>query len=157
MVSRTLTLIAALAALVIAGCGGSSGGQLSKADYTKQINEAGQALSKSFSSLGTDIGKSKDSKALGTKLTAGGKVLHDAADKIGAIKPPDNAKDANKKLVDGFNAMGDSFDKAGQSASGGNTTAVVTEIQGILSSPGVKLVNDAIKSLKAAGYQISSQ
>ena len=154
MVTRTLALLAALVALVLVGCGG--GDQLSKDEYIKELNAAGKALSTSFGSLGQGIGNTKDTAALGSKFNEAAKVLRDASKKIADINPPDNAKDANKKLADGLNTMADSFEAIGKEAKGSDPTKLLPKINGLTTSDGIKQVTTAINDLKAKGYAVSN-
>lgn len=156
MVTRTLALLAALVALVLVGCGG--GDQLSKDEYIKELNSAGKALSTSFGSLGEGIGNTKDTATLGAKFADASKVLRDASKKIADINPPDDAKDANKKLADGLNAMADSFEAVSKETKGGasNPTALLPKINALTSSDGIKQVTEAINDLKSKGYNVSN-
>ena len=156
MVTRTLALLSALVALVLVGCGG--GDQLSKDEYIKELNAAGKALSTSFGSLGQGISNTKDTSALGAKFEEAGKVLRDASTKIADISPPDAAKDANKKLADGLNAMADSFEAVAKESknSKGNPASLLPKINGLTSSDGIKQVTEAINDLKAKGYNVAS-
>jgi len=157
--TRTLALLAALVALVLVGCGGGDQpAQLSKDQYIKELNAAGKALSTSFGSLGQGIGNTKDTAALGSKFSDASKVLRDASKKIGDINPPDNAKDANKKLADGLNAMADSFDAIGKETKGSSSdpTKLLPKINALTSSKGIQQVTAAINDLKAKGYNVSN-
>ncbi len=156
MVTRTLALLAALVALILVGCGG--GDQLSKDEYIKELNAAGKALSTSFGSLGQGIGNTKDTAALGAKFDDAAKVLRDASKKIADINPPDDAKDANKKLADGLNAMADSFEEIGKETKGSSTdpTKLLPKINALTTTEGIKQVTAAINDLKAKGYNVSN-
>ncbi|MEI2702280.1 MAG: hypothetical protein V9E83_07750 [Baekduia sp.] len=156
MPSRALVLIAALFALVLAGCGG--GDQLSKDEYIKELNSAGKALNSSFSSLGEGVSDSKDTKALGARFEEAAKILRESSEKIGSIKPPDEAADANKKLADGLSKMADSFEEVGKEAtkSGTSATSLLPKVSTLTSSEGIKLVQEAINDLKGKGYAVQS-
>lgn len=156
MPSRALVLLAALVALVLAGCGG--GDQLSKEDYIKELNAAGKALNTSFSSLGEGVSNSKDTKALGSRFQEAAKILRESSDKIGGINPPDDAADANKKLSDGLSKMADSFEEVGKEAakSGSNATDLLPKVSTLTSSEGIKLVQEAVKELQSKGYAVQA-
>ena len=158
MASRILALTALLAAFVVAGCGG--GDQLTKDEYIKELNSAGKALSTSFNSLGEGISDTKDTKGLGAKFTEASNALRKASDQIGDINPPDDAKDANDKLAGGLGKMADSFDEVGKASSSSNASqsaALLTKINKLATSDGIKQVTEAINSLKTKGYNISGQ
>lgn len=156
MLSRTLALLAAVAALVLVGCGGS---QLSKDEYIKELNSVGKVLNTSFSSIGEGIGNTKDTKVLGDKFTEAGKVLRDASKRVADLSPPDDAKSANAKLADGLGKMATAFDDVAKAAkdSGDNPTALLPKVTALTNSDGIKMVNDAITELSGKGYNVKQQ
>ena len=81
-----------------------------------------------------------------------------AAQKIADINPPDDAKDANKKLADGLNAMADSFEEIGKETKGSSTdpTKLLPKINALTTTEGIKQVTAAINDLKAKGYNVSN-
>lgn len=154
MFARRTAVVTALAALIFAGCGGSSA--LSKDEYTKKINATGKSLSQSFTDLGPAMTNAKDTSKLSATLESGAKALRDQAKQLDGITPPEEVKQANKDLVAGLNAMGDSFDQAAKAAKSGTLTAILPKLQAITTSKGVDLVRKAITAIKAKGYKIDS-
>ena len=148
---RYLLLIPALAAtLAAAGCGSGS-----KNDYVQSVNKAEASLQKSMSSLNT-IGGSSSGAQVATTLEQGGKALDSAADDFSDIKPPDDAKHAHGKIVDGLHKLAGTFRDAAKSAKSNDLQAVATSLQGITSSEGAKEIQSAQDELVANGYKFKS-
>ena len=99
MVRYLLLIPALVATLSAAGCGSGS-----KNDYVQSVNQAEASLQKSLSSL-NGIGASSSGAEVATQLERGGKALDSAADDFNDIKPPDDAKHAHVKIVDGLHKL----------------------------------------------------
>src|SRR5262249_11756571 len=96
------TLAGVLLALVVAGCGGSGGGQLSKADYQKHLRTDGDEITKAFKPL-TQQPSSLDQ--LASELGTGVSKLNSAAGDLEGVKPPTNVKTDNAKLAAGLREL----------------------------------------------------
>lgn len=154
MPARRPFLAAALAALLLSGCGG--GGALSKDDYTKKIDAAGQALARSFADLGPALSNAQDQTKLSATLGAGAKALLEQGAKLGALHPPDDVAQANKQLADGLTKMGDTYNEVAKSIQSGSITQALPKLQAITTSQGVDLVRKALIAIKAKGYKVST-
>ncbi len=147
---RHLLLIPALAAVALAGCGSGS-----KNDYVQSVNKAEASLQKSMSSIST-IGSSSSGAQVATTLEQGGKALDAAADDFNDIKPPDNAKTAHVKIVDGLHKLAGTFRTAAKSAKSNDLTAVAKALTDVATSDGAKEIQDAQNELVAAGYKFKN-
>jgi predicted small secreted protein len=153
---RVLILLVALLALIVAGCGGGSdsGSGTSKEQYGKEIQQAGQTLQKTFADISDQTGSATSSKQIGDRLDKGATALDDAAKKFGDITPPEEAKAAHQKLVDGLSELADVFRKGADAARKNDTASLTKELQGLTTSDGVKKITEAQQELKAAGINV---
>jgi hypothetical protein len=155
---RLLASALAIVALVAAGCGGSDdGGKTStqtKAEYTKQIEQARDALSKAFTDIGAGIGKGASAKQIGDRLDEGSKALDDAASRIGNVTPPSDVKDAQASLVAGLRELGDVFAKSADAARKGDTAELAKSLQNVQASEGSQKISEAIAEMKKKGYPL---
>jgi hypothetical protein len=150
-VVRYLLLIPALAAtLAAAGCGSGS-----KNDYVQSVNKAEASLQKSLSGL-SGIGASSSGAQVATQLEQGGSALDAAADDFNKIKPPDDAKHAHGKIVDGLHKLAGTFRDAAKSAKSNDLTAVAKTLTDVGTSEGAKELQAAQDELVANGYKFKS-
>lgn len=152
---RYLLLIPALAAtLAAAGCGSGS-----KNDYVQSVNKAEASLQKSMSSLGS-IGGSSSGAQVATTLEQSSNALDSAADDFNNIKPPDDAKHAHGKIVDGLHKLAGSFRDAAKSAKSAKSVDdlqnVAKVLSGVATSQGAKELQEAQDELTANGYKFKS-
>jgi hypothetical protein len=145
-----LATLGALAALVVAGCGGAGG----KNAYVKNLNKAEASLQTSLSGVTKDIGSGSVGVQMATKLEAGGKAMDAAAENFDNIDAPSDAKAANGKIVDGLHKLADLFREAGKAARANDITKVSKTLSGFETSPGAQEIQQARDDLKAAGYKV---
>jgi hypothetical protein len=148
LIARPLAGVLVLAALVAAGCGGAGG---SKNDYVESLNKAQASLQKSLASLG-DIGAGGAQAA--TRLEQGGKAMDAAADDFNGITPPDDAKRAHGKIVDGLHKLAGTFHDAAKAAKSNDLTKLQKTLQDFEQNPGAKEIQEAENELKANGYKV---
>jgi multidrug resistance efflux pump len=154
-VVRYLLLIPALAAtLAAAGCGSGS-----KNDYVQSVNKAEASLQKSLSSLNS-IGASSSGADVAATLQKSGSALDTAADDFNDIKPPDDAKHAHGKIVDGLHKLAGTFRDAAKSAQGAKSPDDLAQAAKVLSaittSEGAKELQEAQDELTANGYKFKN-
>jgi hypothetical protein len=147
-IARPLAGALVLAALVAAGCGGASG---DKNDYVKSLNKAQASLQKSLTSLG-DIGSGGAQAA--TRLEEGGQAMDDAADDFNEITPPDDAKHAHGKIVDGLHTLAGTFHDASKAAKSKDLNKLAAVLKDFETNPGAKEIQEAEAELKANGYKV---
>ena len=150
MVRHLLLIPALAAALVAAGCGSGS-----KNDYVKSVNEAQASLQKSLSSL-SGISASSSGAQVASTLEKGGNALDAAADNFNDIKPPNDAKGAHAKIVDGLHKLAGTFRDAAKSAKSNDLQAVAKVLTDVTTSEGAKELDDAQKELIANGYKFKN-
>ena len=152
---RYLLLIPALAAtLAAAGCGSGS-----KNDYVQSVNKAEASLQTSLSSLNS-IGASSSGADVAATLEKSGSALDTAADDFNDIKPPDDAKHAHGKIVDGLHKLAGTFRTAAKSAEGAKSPDDLAQAAKVLSaittSEGAKELQEAQDELTANGYKFKN-
>lgn len=150
MVRHLLIIPALAAALVAAGCGSGS-----KNDYVQSVNKAEASLQKSLSSL-SSISASSSGAQVATTLESGGNALDAAADNFNDIKPPDDAKHAHGKIVDGLHKLAGTFRSAAKSAKTNDLQAVAKALTDVTTSDGAKEIQDAQNELMANGYKFKN-
>ena len=143
--------IAAVIALVIAGCGAAGG---DKNDYVKSLNKAQATLQQSLSGLGDDIGAGSSGAQVAAKLENGGSAMDAAAEDFNRIEPPDDAKHAHGKIVDGLHEIAGTFRDAAEAAKANDLPKALQTLQDIVQSPGAKEIQEAEAELKSNGYKV---
>lgn len=168
--SRIIGIVVVLAgAALLAGCSGDGGSAtLTKAEYQKQVTAAAKELATSFAEIGNEA-KSVQSDApagnpeelfgrLADVVAKGEDNLRSVADDLDELSPPDEANEANDKLVAGLDALADDFGDLASALDDGSVADVVAlgrNLQNITSSKGGKLIQEAIQTLQQAGYSFS--
>ena len=133
-------LVLVLAAVVLAaGCGGggSSGEQLTKAEYAAKLD--------TICTETNEAGKSLDLASISKLATSGGEakaLLDKMIDRINSLEPPDEVQDAASSFVAGLEQESKDFGELTQAAKDGDA-AKVRQIQGELSSEAAATSEDA--------------
>jgi hypothetical protein len=155
-----LPLAAALIALSLAAAACSSGGgsQLSHAQYQQKLTEITQQFDKEQKTAfsGIDITNPNDIKKLGDRFRSAGDVIDNVADDLGGVNPPDDAADANAKLVDGFHKVADALRQLATAADDGDLQKLQSLSQEFAKGPAEAELKQATDALKKAGYKTPS-
>jgi hypothetical protein len=169
-VVRKLALLVTTIAFVgaAAGCGGGgSSSALSKDEYQAKVVAAGTDLAQQFENIAKEAEALSQSgassladaaklfKDLGLVVTKGEAKLRAFADDLGSLTPPDEAKDANDALVQGFGQLADDFGELGAALEDGSIsdiTQLAGKMEAIGSSDAGKTIQGAINELEKAGY-----
>src|SRR4051812_50171770 len=108
-----------------------------------------------MSSLGSLGGSSSGAQAA-TTLEQNSNALDAAADDFNDIKPPDDAKHAHGKMVDGLHKLAGTFRSAAKSAKTNDLSAVAKVLTDVTTSDGAKEIQEAENELKSNGYKFAS-
>ncbi len=132
---RLLPLIAVAA--ILAGCG-----SLSEDEYIARVTKASETVQQAMQGATTDA----------LRLDESSKAIAHAADDLGGVHPPGEAKRLNEQIAGGFRKLAASLHQAAQAARSGEF-AKRDDILGHLDkSPGVRQLNAAIAEIdKLAG------
>jgi hypothetical protein len=144
----TLALLGCLAGLSLAGCGGSSSsGPLTKAEYLKQVRGITAELSTSVNKLGAVA----DPKSAADDLQQLQNELRKTANKLDAMKPPAEIKQAHTDLASAASKLADELGPVITKLEGGDMTALV----GVTALPAFKSLQAANRQLGKAGYNLT--
>jgi hypothetical protein len=133
-------------ALLVAGCG-SKAKPLSKAQYNTQMTAVGRSLSTSINGLSSVT----TAQAGATVMTRVQADLRDAVEKLKKITPPDDVKDAHKRLITAVGDFADALDPLIQKLKAGNLQAM-SQLTTLKQLTEIQKAADAISK---AGYKIS--
>lgn len=149
--TRALALCGAALALLASGCGG--GDETSKAEYEKQVREAGRTLESTFAGIGTAISDADSAEDAAIKLEEGAAALQEASRKLGAIEPPSDIRDAHEDVVDGLASLSEEFRAGAKAAEGGDVSKLLEFATRLQASPAVKKIEAAGKVIEEKGYE----
>jgi hypothetical protein len=147
------TLAGVLLALVVAGCGSSSGGQLSKAEYQKHLRTDGDEITKAFKPL-TQQPSSLDQ--LASELGTGVSKLRSAADDLDGLKPPKNVAKDNAKLAGGLRELARELDSLKNAAQKKDPQLVGKTLNDLRKSHGLIDARQATDDLRKKGYTLGT-
>ena len=147
------TLAAVLLALVVAGCGGGSGGQLSKGDYQKHLQTDGDEINKAFKPL-TQPPRSLDE--LASELKTGVSKLNGAAGDLEGVTPPKNVKKDNSDLAAGLRELARELDSLRKAAEKKDPQQVQKTLTDLRDSHGLIDARRATDDLKKKGYTLGT-
>lgn len=143
---RAFTLFLAAGAVALAGCGGGD----DKADYEKEVREAGKALEKSFGDIGSSLGGAGSAEQAAEKLEEGADALEKAAKDLDDVDPPSEVKEPHDDVVEALGELAGEFRDGAEAAQSGNVEELLqfsTSLQG----------SEAVKKLTAAGQKFEKE
>jgi hypothetical protein len=144
----TATLAVVLAALLVAGCGG--GGRLSKAEYQQKIQAEGKTAQQAL----TKLSKVTSLSALAQQVGAVEKAVERVADDLDGLKPPQDVEDDNATIVTALRTIDGLLKELRKAATSGDLGAAAKAGTAVQNTPEVKAAEQAIKDLKAKGYDV---
>jgi uncharacterized lipoprotein len=147
---RAMTVLAALAALLLAGCGGSS----DKDAYVKEFNGVSVTLEKTLDSIGADITTGTKGPQIAAKLDQGARALDNAATDFSTIKTPSDVKSAHAHVVAGLKQLAGVFREGATAARNDDVAKLVDTLRNLNNSPGAKQIQQAQQELKDKGYKV---
>jgi hypothetical protein len=142
------SLFALALLLAVAGCG-SSPKAVSKAEYQREVQRLGQDLT----DAGSQLGQSIDIATFNQNVDNLHDHLQDAADELRGLKPPVNARSANKQLADALDDFADLLD-AVKDARRESIVRARAALLRVSNSAAVSQARAATRELKQKGYDI---
>ncbi|MEO6866752.1 MAG: hypothetical protein ABI200_01890 [Gaiellales bacterium] len=112
-------LLMALAALLVAGCGGSD-----RADYEQDLAEVGAVIERSLKSLDRSASETVGPKEIDTLAVD----VMEAADQLDKIDPPDEVKLAHEQLERGLREVSAAFEQLADDLRGASTSEQQSEV-----------------------------
>jgi hypothetical protein len=152
-----VVVVAVLAVVVFAGCGGDDGdGKASaKQVYAKQLSDAGKPLQEAFSDADQSGANVSSAEIIG-HLEEQAVTVEDTVKKMEAITPPAGLAATHRKLVDGLRQLAGSFRKGAEAAQRKDTKSLTTALQTLPTSTGVKKLTEASAELKKQGVTVTT-
>ena len=147
------TLAGLLLALVVAGCGSSGGGQLSKDEYQKHLQTDGDEINKAFKPLTQPPGSLDE---LANELKAGVSKLNSAADDLEGVTPPKDVKKDNSALAAGLRELARELDSLRKAAEKKDPQEVQKTLTDLRNSHGLIDARRATDDLKKKGYTLGT-
>ncbi len=135
---------------MLAGCGGKSEQQVTKAQYEQRLEKIGHDLFLAAKGLG---------ESTNTQIFIDGvdklqDVVNDAADELDGVRPPGTgAQAANDRLVDAYRELGDEFDKV-KDARRESFPRAVAALQQAQKSAGARETISAAERLRQLGFEV---
>lgn len=152
MTARTaLAACLAAVALVAPACGGTS-----KEDYEKRIDEVGPTLDEQSTQILRELQSSGGIEQAAAGLKKGADALDETAEDLDDIEPPDDAEEAHAEIVEGVRMLAGDFRAAERAARSNDTQRVLDLLANVAESEGLKKITEALKELKAAGYDVAA-
>lgn len=150
--ARTPVLIVLLLALVVGltGCGGSAR-EVTKAQYTKELERVGKVAS----DAGSELGRSIDIATFNGNVGKFQDTLRDAAGDLDGLKPPPNVRDVNDRLADSLREFADEMEPV-KEARRQSIDKARDALGKVARSDAVKEARAAIRELKNKGYDVQS-
>jgi hypothetical protein len=141
--------VAAMLAVLAAGCGGSS--QMSKADYEAKIQAAGQQVQDAVAKISSSMSSMTElAKQVGVAEVAAKK----AADDLDSLNPPADVADDNDKLVRALRTIDVQLKKLAQAAKDTDQVAAAQAAEAIQNAPEIKAGQAAVNDMKKKGYKV---
>jgi hypothetical protein len=148
-----MVALAAAAAFALSACGGDS--PLSHDEYQQKLNTLGtQANQQAAVVLGAIFASKGDLPKLAPQLDQAGTSIESYADELDGLTPPEDAAEANAKLVSGFRAAGDEFHKMADAAKAGDEQKVKDLSDNLEKGQFAKDLQEAGRELSQAGYTL---
>ena len=152
MSRRSIGMVAALVAVAIGAAACSGGGH---DEYQQKLTTIGnQANRESAVVVGAIFGSKGDLSKLAPQFDHAGDAIGGYADQLDSLTPPDDAKDANQKLVEGFHAAETAFHQMADTARSGDQDKLRTQADGLSKGEFAKELEAAGQELKKAGYSL---
>ncbi|MET0601523.1 MAG: hypothetical protein ABW167_05990 [Baekduia sp.] len=150
-------LLAVLAVVVFAGCGGDDGGGKASAKqvYAKQLADAGKPLQEAFADAdqsGANVSSAQIIGHLGEQAV----TVQDTVKKMQEIKPPAGLEATHRKLIDGLQQLAGSFRKGAEAARRKDTKSLAAALRTLPTSTGVKKLTEASAELKQQGVTVTT-
>ena len=122
--------------------------------YVGEFNRIGKTLERTLSSLGRALSGSTKTEQIAAKLDEGAKALDGAAAKLRGTEPPQDARQAHAKIVDGVGDLAASFRRGAREARADDLNELVRIFSSLDQSAGARKIRQAQKDLRDLGYEV---
>ncbi|HEY7693696.1 MAG TPA: hypothetical protein VH816_15275 [Gaiellaceae bacterium] len=139
MIRAVAVVVAVLAAVALAGCGGGS--RLTKSEYEQRVTGIYRTLGVSFRRAGTGAPGLRRMKS----------ALDRAADGLDALEPPRDAASDQRRLVESTRDYATQVDLVRASVDFGDPVTVASHLREVTAPLAIRRV---LRDLRAKGYRI---
>ncbi|MES1192705.1 MAG: hypothetical protein ABUM26_00155 [Solirubrobacterales bacterium] len=148
-----VVVVAVLAVVLVAGCGGDDSGRKPSAKelYGQQLAETTGPLQKAFADT-DQVGANVSSKQIIRHREAQAAVIEDTVKKLREVTPPAALAATHRKLIKGLQELAASFRRGG----GKDTKSLAEALQSLPTSTGVKKLTEVSTELKAQGVTVAT-
>ncbi len=137
-------------------CGGD--GQLSQAEYERELQEAGRELETAFDGVGSDLADVGTGSAslddVAENVEAMRERIEQEAEELEGLDPPENAEDAHEELVDGLNELARELGEFETAIGEGDVARVREFISDFEGLDAVERIEQATRELESKGYSV---
>jgi uncharacterized protein YukE len=141
--------LAAVLAVLAAGCGGSS--HMSKADYEAKIQAEGQGVQDAVGKISSSMTSMTE---LAKQVAIAEVAAKKAADELDALDPPADVAADNAKLVLALRTIDAQLKKLAQAAKNTDQVAAAQAATAIQNAPEIKAGQAAVNDMKKKGYKV---
>jgi PBP1b-binding outer membrane lipoprotein LpoB len=141
---RTLSI--AVAALLLAGCGGDE--RLTKEEYAQKVREVYADVQEAFRATNVPRGE------LPSRVEAAQEQLRDSAEELDGVEPPEDVATEHSQLVDGMRRYADDLDRLRNAAESGDQRTVEDFNSRIAQNEAVEQIAEAAERMKFKGYDL---
>jgi hypothetical protein len=143
-----LTSLAALGALLLAGCAGDEG-RLSKAEYEEKVRSVYAEVQDAFQR--TNVSSFEE---LADRIGDAQRELRDAADALEDTQPPEEVETENLQIVQGMRAYADDLERLRNAAERSDERTVADFNARISRNESVEQIAEAAERMKFKGYDL---
>jgi hypothetical protein len=147
-IPRTCYALAALATLVLAGCGGDN--RLSKSEYEQKVRAEYADVQDAFRATGAAFGQ----PGLAEKIKQAQAQLREAADALDEADAPEKVEKENEEIVEGMREYADDLDQLRDAAEKGDLQSIEGFNDRIAKNDAVEQIAEAAEEMKFKGYDL---
>jgi hypothetical protein len=143
-------MLAAAALGAVAGCGGDDDEELSREEFSEQLQSIIEEPSAAFGRLAQEGARLKPADVLPEELKAEigavGETMREAADELEELDPPEDAEEQTQQLIDAIRERAEAFEQVA-----GEADITLREFAPTLRESGGR-VDQALEALRQLGY-----
>jgi outer membrane murein-binding lipoprotein Lpp len=144
--------LAAVAGILLAGCGSQKHEPLSKPAYERELRAAIGVLNSDLTKLGPAAEAAP--KQVAGRIEQIQEAIRGAADRLDKVEPPADIRDAHEQLVDGLRELADEFDESREAAEKGNAEELREAQESLERTASARKLRRAIGRIQDAGYDV---